>query len=167
MMAMMSPSWTTSPSLTRSSETVPAASAITGISIFIDSRMTRVSPSSTLSPWETTTFHTLATISARTSVATRAPLDACRSFRRATILGAGRVRVGSAAWPPAVAVRTPCAHAVLHRDNLEVLVQLDRHEAAVLAGHVRLVRRTVGVGLQPEDGPTGYRGESCGLRLRG
>src|SRR4051794_24190847 len=74
MTAMTSPSWTTSPSPTRSSVTVPASSAMTGISIFIDSRMTSVSPSATVSPWATTTFQTLATISARTSLATCTPL---------------------------------------------------------------------------------------------
>ena len=47
MVAMRSPSWTTSPSATCSLVRVPAPSARTGISIFIDSRMTRVSPSST------------------------------------------------------------------------------------------------------------------------
>ena len=47
MTAMTSPSWTTSPSETRSAVTVPALSASTGISIFIDSRITSVSPSAT------------------------------------------------------------------------------------------------------------------------
>src|SRR3954453_15119294 len=75
MTAMMSPSWTTSPSPTRSSVTVPETSASTGISIFIDSRMTKVSPSSTGSPAATRTFQTFATISARTSSATGAPLE--------------------------------------------------------------------------------------------
>src|SRR3954454_5548354 len=74
MTAITSPSWTTSPSFTRSSDTVPEPSATTGISIFMDSRITSVSPSSTASPCATTTFQTFATISARTSVATRAPL---------------------------------------------------------------------------------------------
>ena len=65
--AISSSSWTTSPSATCSLVTVPLSSARMGISIFIDSRMTRVSPSSTWSPSETSTFHTFATISARTS----------------------------------------------------------------------------------------------------
>ena len=68
--AMRSPSWTTSPSLTAISATTPADSASTGISIFIDSRITSVSPSSTLSPLAATTFQTFATISARISSAT-------------------------------------------------------------------------------------------------
>src|SRR5581483_6596095 len=67
-----SPSCTTSPSLTLM-VTEPSDSATTGISIFIDSRMTRVSPSSTVSPLFTTTFHTFATISARISSAIAGP----------------------------------------------------------------------------------------------
>src|ERR1017187_27519 len=66
-MAMRSPSWTTSPSATASVVTVPWPSTRTGISIFIDSRMTRVAPSSTCSPSAATTFQTFATISARIS----------------------------------------------------------------------------------------------------
>ena len=46
----MSPSLTAWPSSTAISLTMPASSASTGISIFIDSRITTVSPSSTLSP---------------------------------------------------------------------------------------------------------------------
>src|SRR3954471_11362412 len=69
MTAIRSPSWTTSPSLTTSSARVPSVSATTGISIFIDSRITRVSPSATVSPCLATTFQTLATISARISSA--------------------------------------------------------------------------------------------------
>src|SRR5262249_52519705 len=68
MTAIRSPSWTTSPSPTASFVSVPGASARTGISIFIDSRMTSVSPSATASPSDATTCHTFATISARTSV---------------------------------------------------------------------------------------------------
>src|SRR5215469_533893 len=64
---MRSPSWTTSPSATWSRVSVPELSASTGISIFIDSRMTSVSPSETSAPSAATTFHTFATISARTS----------------------------------------------------------------------------------------------------
>ena len=40
---------------------------MTGISIFIDSRITSSSPSATICPSSTTTFHTLAVISALTS----------------------------------------------------------------------------------------------------
>src|SRR5215472_8699615 len=57
----------TSPSATWSRVSVPEASASTGISIFIDSRMTSVSPSETWAPSAATTFQTFATISARTS----------------------------------------------------------------------------------------------------
>src|SRR5206468_3114116 len=71
MTAIRSPSWTTSPSLTANCWRTPSDSARTGISIFIDSRMTRVSPSATSSPALATTFHTLATISARISSAIR------------------------------------------------------------------------------------------------
>jgi thiamine pyrophosphate-dependent acetolactate synthase large subunit-like protein len=45
--AIRSPSWMTSPSATCILATTPGPSASTGISIFIDSRITRVSPSST------------------------------------------------------------------------------------------------------------------------
>src|SRR6266496_3756577 len=67
MLAIGSPSCTTSPSATCILVTTPGPSARTGISIFIDSRITRVSPSPTVSPSFATTFHTFATISARTS----------------------------------------------------------------------------------------------------
>src|SRR6266702_6547269 len=67
MTAIRSPSWTRSPSPTCSPVSVPETPASTGISIFMDSRMTRVSPSATWSPSEATTFQTFATISARTS----------------------------------------------------------------------------------------------------
>src|SRR5262249_9156302 len=76
--AIRSPSWTTSPSPTASREIVPASSASTGISIFIDSSITSVSPSATLSPSAATTFQTFATISARISV-TRTSLVLGRS----------------------------------------------------------------------------------------
>src|SRR5680860_1723612 len=72
--AMASPSWTTPPSVTFNSEMVPEAVASTGISIFIDSRMQIVSPSPTSSPLVTTTFETLATISASTSSLTWPPV---------------------------------------------------------------------------------------------
>ena len=81
--AISSSSWTTSPSATCSLVTVPLSSARMGISIFIDSRMTRVSPSSTWSPSETSTFHTFATISARTS-ATAVSFSPGRYWRERT-----------------------------------------------------------------------------------
>ena len=68
MTAIRSPSWITSPSATASRVSFPPPSASTGISIFIDSRMTSVSPSSRSSPSAATTFQTFATISARISV---------------------------------------------------------------------------------------------------
>jgi glycosyl transferase family 2 len=55
----MSPSLTAWPSCTTISFTTPASSASTGISIFIDSRITTVSPSSTESPGETSIFQTV------------------------------------------------------------------------------------------------------------
>src|SRR5262245_41544154 len=71
--ARMSPSWTTSPSWTRSSVRVPSSSVRTGISIFIDSRMRTVSPAASLSPSAATTRQTLATISATISPAMTLP----------------------------------------------------------------------------------------------
>src|SRR2546421_5231639 len=64
---MTSPSFTWSSGTTRSSATVPATGASTGISIFIDSRMAMVSPVATVWPTSTGTCHTLAAISATTS----------------------------------------------------------------------------------------------------
>jgi hypothetical protein len=55
----VSPSLTACPSLTRTASTVPAAGASTGISIFIDSRMTQTWPSATASPCLTSIFHTV------------------------------------------------------------------------------------------------------------
>ena len=54
-----SPSDTDWPSSQRISVTVPSSSASTGISIFIDSRMTTVSPSATASPTATSIFQTV------------------------------------------------------------------------------------------------------------
>jgi glycosyltransferase involved in cell wall biosynthesis len=54
-----SPSLTDWPSSQRISFTTPSSSASTGISIFIDSRMTTESPSDTLSPTATSIFQTL------------------------------------------------------------------------------------------------------------
>src|SRR5256886_13542909 len=64
------PSLTTSPSFTRTSLTVPARGAVTGISIFIDSRISSSSSSATCAPASVLTFHTLPTSSALTSVIT-------------------------------------------------------------------------------------------------
>jgi hypothetical protein len=55
----VSPSLTAWPSWQRISTTVPASSASTGISIFIDSRIATVSPSSIASPTEHSIFHTV------------------------------------------------------------------------------------------------------------
>src|SRR6478735_783890 len=71
---MRSPAWMTSPTETLTSVMVPATSASTGISIFMDSSSTRVSPAPIWSPFCTTTSSTLATISARTSSAIFTPL---------------------------------------------------------------------------------------------
>src|SRR5215510_2088056 len=90
---MRSPSWTISPSATCRWVSVPEPSASTGISIFIDSRMTRVSPSEIWAPSAATTFHIFATISARTS-ATRGSSPLSRA--------AGPAALGSA--PPATIV---------------------------------------------------------------
>src|SRR5438876_11914941 len=62
------PSLTTSPSFTRTSLTVPAHGAVTGISIFIDSRMSSSSSKATWAPGAVFTFQTLPTSSALTSV---------------------------------------------------------------------------------------------------
>jgi long-chain acyl-CoA synthetase len=71
--AMSSPSCTTWPSLTARFVTVPSDPAVTGISIFIDSRITTVSPPDTASPSPATTFQTFAIISARSSSDTVSP----------------------------------------------------------------------------------------------
>src|SRR5439155_8928577 len=65
--AMTSPSCTWSSGATRSSATVPETGASTGISIFIDSRITSSSPSATIWPTSARTCHTFAVISASTS----------------------------------------------------------------------------------------------------
>src|SRR5438105_4372092 len=62
------PSFTTSVSLTRISDTLPARGAVTGISIFMDSRIMSTSSSATWSPGLAVIFHTLPTSSALTSV---------------------------------------------------------------------------------------------------
>jgi hypothetical protein len=61
-----SPSLTTSPAETTISETDPATSASTGISIFIDSKITTGSSAATFWPTSTSTFITAATSSATT-----------------------------------------------------------------------------------------------------
>src|SRR5262249_49185232 len=84
MTAIRSPSWITSPSDTASLVRLPEPSATTGISIFIDSSITSVSPSAMVSPSTATTFHTLATISARISVTLTSGLAATRGPIRRT-----------------------------------------------------------------------------------
>src|SRR6476659_10982331 len=69
MTAIRCPALIASPSLTPIEVTVPPLSASTGISIFIDSRITRVSPSCTSSPSATTTCCTTDTSSESTSSA--------------------------------------------------------------------------------------------------
>src|SRR5438270_422562 len=64
------PSLTTSPSFPRTSRTVPARGAVTGISIFIDSRTSSSSSSATCAPTWVLTFQTLPPSSALTSVIT-------------------------------------------------------------------------------------------------
>ncbi len=59
------------PSSQRISLTVPSSSASTGISIFIDSRMTTVSPSETVSPTPTSIFHTFPVMCASMSAMAR------------------------------------------------------------------------------------------------
>jgi len=66
----MSPSCTDWPSAQRISATVPSSSTSTGISIFIDSRMTTVSPSATSSPTATSIFQTVPVMWASTSMLT-------------------------------------------------------------------------------------------------
>jgi hypothetical protein len=61
-----SPSFTTSPAVTTTSDTEPATSASTGISIFIDSKITTGSSADTVCPTSTSTFITAATSSATT-----------------------------------------------------------------------------------------------------
>lgn len=61
-----SPSFTTSPAETTISDTEPATSASTGISIFIDSKITTGSSADTFCPTSTSTFITAATSSATT-----------------------------------------------------------------------------------------------------
>src|SRR5205823_12358766 len=67
------PSLTTSVSLTRISVPLPALGAITGISIFIDSRIMRTSSSATSSPGFEVIFQTLPTSSAFTSIRRPSP----------------------------------------------------------------------------------------------
>src|SRR5205823_2727997 len=62
------PSLTTSVSFTLISATRPARGAVTGISIFIDSRIIRTSSSATSSPGFEVIFQTLPTSSALTSI---------------------------------------------------------------------------------------------------
>src|SRR5829696_1468106 len=89
MMAMRSPSCTTCSGSTWSSRTTPGISVTTGISIFIDSRMTISSPSATICPSSATTCHTFAAISARIS-AMAAQLR-CVSHGQDAVLAPGTV----------------------------------------------------------------------------
>src|SRR5438067_4298918 len=75
MMAMRSPSCTTCSGSTWSSRTTPGISVTTGISIFMDSRITISSPSATICPSSATTCQTFAAISARISA--MAPQPRC------------------------------------------------------------------------------------------
>src|SRR5207302_5420364 len=79
------PSLTTSPSLTLTSLTVPARGAVTGISIFIDSRTRSSSSSATCAPGCVVIFQTLPTSSALTSVIVCSDRELCglrRPWRR-------------------------------------------------------------------------------------
>src|SRR4029450_9577630 len=67
MSAIRSPSCTTCSGSTWSSRTTPGTSVTTGISIFMDSRMTISSPSATICPSSATTCQTFAAISPRIS----------------------------------------------------------------------------------------------------
>src|SRR6266516_5710150 len=87
------PSLTTSPSFTRTSLTVPARGAVTGISIFMDSRMSSSSSSATCAPACVLTFQTLPTSSALTSVILFVPAP-CRARRIQTENSAGFVDRG-------------------------------------------------------------------------
>src|SRR5215211_1845863 len=82
MMAMRSPSCTTCSGSTWSSRTTPGISVRTGISIFMDSRMTISSPSATICPSSATTCHTFAAISARISAIGGAAYPRCVSHLR-------------------------------------------------------------------------------------
>src|SRR5947209_8733500 len=95
MTAIRSPSWTWSLGATLTSVTVPAVGDSTGISIFIDSRMATVSPSAMVWPGSTWTCHTLAVISARTSVTAVAPCSAAGPMYRGAAADRG-VGLGSA-----------------------------------------------------------------------
>ena len=68
--------------------TVPEAGASTGISIFIDSRITTVSPSETASPGFFSIFHTVPVMCAQTSVAISSP----RAWAPAAASSAGAPR---------------------------------------------------------------------------
>src|SRR5262249_24079500 len=104
--ATTSPSCTLSSGATRSSATVPARGAVTGISIFMDSRMTSSSPSATRAPTLVRTCQTLAVISARTSVMAGDGTQARRSARngnraRTAATTAGSTSATSTVSPPA------------------------------------------------------------------
>ena len=71
----------TGPPRSGSPPTFPASSASTGISIFIDSRMTTVSPSSTSSPTATSIFQTVPVMWASMSAMARHNSPPCRRKR--------------------------------------------------------------------------------------
>ncbi len=75
----MSPSFTAWPSSQRISFTVPSSSASTGISIFIDSRITTVSPSAMVSPTWHSIFHTVPVMWASMSGTERLQMQGERS----------------------------------------------------------------------------------------
>src|SRR5262249_26031951 len=78
------PSSTGSPSLIRTSATLPSQGASIGISIFIDSRITSTWPSFTLAPAATSTFQTVPVMCARTSVAMSSALFFGENFAKFT-----------------------------------------------------------------------------------
>ena len=71
----------TGPPRSGSPSTLPSSSASTGISIFIDSRMTTVSPSATSSPTATSIFQTVPVMCASTSAIARHNIPPCRRKR--------------------------------------------------------------------------------------
>src|SRR5215472_10964505 len=145
---MRSPSWTTSPSATCRWVSVPEPSASTGISIFIDSMMTRVSPSETSAPSAATTFHTFATISARTS-----------ATRGSSPLSQAAARPPSGLAPPATIVLA-ARSGPQPGDDRRVVVPAGE----LLAGEQVGVERQVGA--QPGDLERRYRVPRPGQRLR-
>ncbi len=85
----MSPSFTDWPSSHLISFTVPSSSVSTGISIFIDSMITTVSPSSTSCPTSHSTFHTV-------------PVMWASTFDKSSPFADGPVRRGTIPSPPVI-----------------------------------------------------------------